>query len=52
MWISNNQKFSCMSENNTMPRGKPLEYMLDKTGLVSSQVTNNLESYYVGLTVR
>lgn len=47
MWISNNQKFSCMSENNTMPRGTPLEYMLNKIGLVS-----NLESYYVGLTVR
>lgn len=52
MWISNSQKFSSMSENNTMPRSTSLESTLDKTGLVSSHITNNLESYYVGLTVR
>lgn len=52
MWISNSQKFSSMSENNTMPRGTALEYMLDKIRLVNSHITNNLESYYVLITVR
>lgn len=32
-------------------KGHTLEYMLDKTGLVSSHITNNLESYYVLVTV-
>lgn len=52
IYISNSQNFFSSFENNTISRGIPLEYMLDKGRLVNIHLNNNLQSYYVLPTVK